>query len=791
MAGAPTRPRTPLGVLTGGRPPAAALVVLVVVAGAHPVLGAGFDAGLDAGRGSALAAVSAAARTLLPVVAALVVLRRARRGPDEGPVWRWAAAACGVVAAAGLADDLVGAGRALPVVDGGGLVASLLLYQGLLHWNRFRGPTSGPGDWFNGVSAVLCAAALTTLGLRWAGVDPPGALLDEQLWLLSLAAAGTVLGTLPTVAGLAGMARDLRVWALGGAAALVVVVLVARLALPADEDATRLAWVVLAAVVALVALAPPGDHVPRPATAGASTAGALFVLVLAVVLLVVSRGPVTVTSLVPTAYGVLAVVGVAARAVHLVRDLSQLAVRREEALTDDLTGAGNRRGLTRHLEQQVRRAGETSLLLVDLDRFKEVNDRHGHATGDALLQAVVERLRRTLPRSVYLARPGGDEFAVVLGPRPAADAAALAEVVARAASAPVDVGGLRLQVGASVGVASADGGEGLAGEELLRRADVAMYTAKSNGGGTGRYDPVLDAAAAEASLLLAELRRVLATAGGEPRDAAPGAAGHLVVHHQIQVDGTGRPVGTEALVRWAHPRHGLVAPDRFLPLAERHGLMEGVTETVLRRSLADGARWRAQGQRLRTSVNLSTGCLSHPRLVPLVDEVLAATGTPPEDLVLEITETSVMADPETAVATTGLLRERGVGVSIDDYGTGHASLAYLTDLPATELKLDRAFAARLVADERTAAVVAGTVGLAHRLGLRVVAEGVEDAPTWEKVRALGCDESQGWFHGRPVPADEVLALLVAGGPGRVLDGSAAPLPQQRQAAGVPPVSSSC
>ena len=704
---------------------------------------------------------------LVPVVAALaplaglaVLVRRARATSDEGPVWRWFAGGSAVVAAAGVADDVVrglGASSPLPLVDLGGLVGAGLVYQGLLHWNRYRGTTSGAGDWFNGLSAVLCVTAFGTLGLRWTGAEPPGDVLATQLWLLSLAAAMMLLATLPTVAALAGLLRDVRIWALTLASAVVVVAVGARLLEPATEATlSRAAWTVLLVLMALTSLTTPsGSHAPRPATSRASTGGALFVLLVALGLLVVSRGRLTAESLLPTAYGVVAVLGVAARAARLVRDLSQLAVRREEALTDELTGAGNRRGLTERLGETARQR-RTGLLLVDLDGFKQVNDRYGHAVGDALLQEVANRFRAVLPGDAYLARPGGDEFAVVLGPRSARSAPEVAGTAVRALSRPISVGDRRLQVGGSLGVACSDQDEDLPGEELLRRADVAMYTAKAAGGGVSCYDRDLDAAAQDSAQLLEELRGLLA--------GDPAAAGRLVVHHQVQLDAAGAVVGTEALVRWDHPRRGLVPPDDFLPLAEQHGLMSEVTTHVLRRALEDSARWRGPGSGLRTSVNLSASCLTDPRLPDFVDEVLAATGAPASSLVLEITETTLMADPELAAEAARRLVARGVEVSVDDYGTGYSSLAYLQDLPVAELKLDRVFAARVAGDERTAAIVAGTVDLAHRLGLRVVAEGVEDDAALARLRALGCDETQGYLHGRPAPVEELLAGPLTGAP---------------------------
>jgi EAL domain-containing protein (putative c-di-GMP-specific phosphodiesterase class I) len=287
------------------------------------------------------------------------------------------------------------------------------------------------------------------------------------------------------------------------------------------------------------------------------------------------------------------------------------------------------------------------------------------------------------------------------------------------------------------------------GEDLMRRADVAMYLAKRAGGGVSVYDRAVDAASQEQARRLRELQHVLSA------DASPEERRQLVVHYQPQTDiRTGEVLGAEALVRWNHPRLGLLGPSEFLDLVEDHNLMIELTGLVLRDATAHRRRWRDNGHPLRISVNLSPSCLSSPALLPLVDDVLATADVMPADLTLEITETSLMDDEARAMATANELAGRGVTVSLDDYGTGFSSLAHLNDLPARELKLDRSFTARLVTDRRTAAIVAGVVELAHRLGLRVVAEGVEDHAELDALRELDCDEVQGFLCGVPMPVAE-------------------------------------
>jgi diguanylate cyclase len=442
---------------------------------------------------------------------------------------------------------------------------------------------------------------------------------------------------------------------------------------------------------------------------------------------------------VTTLYAILAIAGSSVQSVRIIRDLSQLAQTRQEARTDELTGTANRRALLARLEAAVSRPGGVCLLLIDLDRFKDVNDQHGHTIGDGLLRAVSRRLERLMPSDGLLARLGGDEFAVLLETDKAQNATILALALVDAISMDVEVDGRRLSIGASIGIAACrtDGDplvDGIRGGELLRRADVAMYVAKESGSGVSVYHASVDAAILERLMRLDELSVVLAdTATRQQR-------GELVVYYQPQLDAdTRRIVGVEALVRWQHPRLGLIGPDGFLALAEDNGLMGQLTAHVLHEACAQAVRWRETGNPLRIAVNLSTSSLTDPDLLPLIDRALATSGLQPGALTVEITETTLMSDPE------------------------YSSLAYLSDLPATELKLDRSLTARVATDKRTAAVVAGTVELAHRLDLRLVAEGVEDEATLTALRALNCDEVQGYLFGKPGPAhllDAMLALPI-------------------------------
>ncbi len=445
----------------------------------------------------------------------------------------------------------------------------------------------------------------------------------------------------------------------------------------------------------------------------------------------------------PTAAVLLALCVVAISLVSILlvyRLITSLNGSRHQARTDELTGLGNRRALSLALAGVSDGRG-LSLTLIDLDRFKEVNDVLGHDAGDDLLRQVAGRLLAGSPADELVVRQGGDEFALVRPATTAVEAAARAARVVTALEAPFTLGAHEVSVDASMGVAATPEHTGDA-EELQRMADSSMYRAKEGGGGVVVYDAAVDAA-----------RRADLDLVGDLRDAV--ANDRLDVHFQPQLEAaTGALVGIEALVRWQHPTRGMLAPFAFLPLAERNGLMDAITRQVLRRALVAKSQIDG-GSGSRMSVNISATSLLDPHLVTTVGALLLDHGVPPHELMLEITETVLMLDAVVSRRVVSELVALGVGVSIDDYGTGHSSLAYLKDLPATELKLDRSFVAELGTDPRIATIVRSTVDLAHSLGLRLVAEGVEDAATLERLVALGVDVTQGYHHSRPVPAEEL------------------------------------
>jgi diguanylate cyclase (GGDEF)-like protein/PAS domain S-box-containing protein len=424
-----------------------------------------------------------------------------------------------------------------------------------------------------------------------------------------------------------------------------------------------------------------------------------------------------------------------------------------QAFSDHLTGLPNRALLRDRTEQAIRLAGRhglvAALLLLDLDRFKEVNDTLGHHHGDLLLQQVAERLRGGLRASDTVARLGGDEFAVLLpNVTGVGDATAVAEKLSAAIEAPFVVDGLTLDVDASIGVAAyPDHGAGA--NELLQRADVAMYAAKASHVSYVVYDPGMDRHSPRRLGLLGQLRRAL-------------AAGELVVHYQPKAEvRSGRVTGAEALVRWQHPEYGLLGPGEFVPLAETTGLIRPLTSHVLEAALRQCRAWLDAGHELSVAVNLSTRCLLDLALPEQVTGLLEDAEVAPGRLLLEITESSIMTDPARALEILNRLHALGVQLAIDDFGTGYSSMAYLKSLPVQELKVDRSFVQHLRDSQSDAVIVRTTVDLGHNLGLRVVAEGVEDEATLRELARVGCDSAQGYHLAKPMPAAELDAWLAA------------------------------
>jgi diguanylate cyclase (GGDEF)-like protein len=447
-------------------------------------------------------------------------------------------------------------------------------------------------------------------------------------------------------------------------------------------------------------------------------------------------------------------VGLLALAVFLllVVGYQQRLVR--QALHDGLTGLPNRELFADRVGQAIRTADRelrpAALLLLDLDRFKDVNDTLGHHHGDQLLVQVGQRLSGTLREADTVARLGGDEFAVLLPGATAEGASAVAEKLRAALHQPLMLNEVALDLDASIGiVAYPDHGSDAA--ELLQHADVAMYLAKLAHVGSLVYDPSVDQHSPKRLALLGGLRLAL------ERD-------ELLLHYQPKADlRSGDIRGVEALIRWQHPEHGLLEPGEFIPLAERTGLIHPLTRSVLDGALDQAARWRRAGSPLSVAVNVSTRCLLDLAFPDQIAGQLAGWEVPPHLLVLEITESAVMADPARALEVLRGLHALGVAIAIDDFGTGYSSMAYLKELPVDELKIDRSFVSQMAASSRDAVIVRSTIDLGHNLGLRVVAEGVETRQAWEALAALGCDLAQGYYLGRPMPAADLERHLWRGG----------------------------
>jgi diguanylate cyclase (GGDEF)-like protein len=427
--------------------------------------------------------------------------------------------------------------------------------------------------------------------------------------------------------------------------------------------------------------------------------------------------------------------------------------RHRQSFTDELTGLANRRFLFIGLREFFADYDDTdtpdrglAFLFVDLNDFKEINDSFGHPSGDELLRQLGPRLAGSLRSSDLLVRFGGDEFAVVLIDGDTEYAIEVAQRLAASLREPFDLGDISVSISASIGIAVAPfHARDAAG--LIRDADVAMYRAKAAGSEFAVYEEDLDT---EGRLRSA----------GELRTAIE--RGHLVLHYQPQLDlRTGTIKGVEALVRWAHPRLGLLPPERFLSVAEDAGLMRSITNFVLEEALSQGAAWRRAGVAPVIAVNVSPTNLLEAGFTDLIRHLLKRHGLAPDALVLEITETCIISEFEKSRLVIEELRDLGLVVSIDDFGSGFTSLAHLGHLAVGELKLDRLFLAGLAAETRARnlELVRATIDLAHTMELRVVVEGIEDQATLDLVSDFGCEIVQGYFISRPLPADDVLGWL--------------------------------
>jgi diguanylate cyclase (GGDEF)-like protein/PAS domain S-box-containing protein len=432
-----------------------------------------------------------------------------------------------------------------------------------------------------------------------------------------------------------------------------------------------------------------------------------------------------------------------AGAVIMLRDITQQRALehdlRHQALHDALTGLPNRVLLHEHIAAAADHGA--ALLLIDLDRFKEVNDTLGHHYGDQLLIEVAQRMQNLLRRDEIVARLGGDEFAVLLpGVTDEQDVAAVAARIHDALDEPFPLGGINLTAGGSIGAALCPQ-HGTTADELLQRADIAMYAAKANRAGYMLFDTRQDSSDPRKLTLASDLRHGI-------------EQGQLVLHYQPKVDAqTSALLGAEALVRWQHPEHGMIRPDEFIPLAEHTGLITPLTTFVLGAALQQCRAWLQAGNEIPVAVNISTHRLLDLNFPTEVSNQLARCQVPARLLTLEITESAIMADPERALQVVQQLHDLGIRLSIDDFGTGYSSMAYLKNLPVDELKIDKSFVSNMTNNERDAVIVRSTVDLGRNLGLKVVAEGVEDDVTWTELDAAGCDVIQGYYVSRPVTPD--------------------------------------
>jgi diguanylate cyclase (GGDEF)-like protein len=425
---------------------------------------------------------------------------------------------------------------------------------------------------------------------------------------------------------------------------------------------------------------------------------------------------------------------------------------RHHATHDALTGLPNWVLVRDRLEQSLaaasRTTDEVALLLIDLDRFKEINDTLGHSYGDKLLEQVGPRLQSVLRDGDTVGRLGGDEFAVLL---PSVDGASEAQAVAErlrsALHRPFDVEGVILDIEASIGIVLSPW-HGTDTEDLLRNADIAMYAAKELKTGTVVFEPTEHGVATSRLTVLGDLRRALDNDG------------ELFLNYQpkITLDGE-RIEGVEALLRWQHPTEGLIPPGEFIPVAEGTGIILRLTERVLDLALAQQRRWLDSGHGVPVAVNLSTRCLLDADLPEMVRRLLAAHRVPAELLRLEVTESAVMGDAARCMAVLQRLHDLGVRLSIDDFGTGYSSMAYLRRLPVDELKIDRSFVLGMTTAAQDAVLVRTAIDLGHNLGLTVVAEGVENAEHVAALRELGCDIAQGYHYARPMLPEALTELL--------------------------------
>ena len=730
------------------------LLVILAVAAANAIFGIG---------GTALGTVVREwlSGVVYILVAAIVALRAAR---DRTQRRSWALFAAGL-SLYGLGNVLwsVWIGRLstppIPSIsDGLWLTLYPLSYLGIVGFARLDGQRRLPaGVWLDGVIAggglaalgatlvfgpILAAAKGSSLAVATELAYPIGDLLLAALVVGVLALRGW---------------RVNRTWGLLGGGFLLLAVADCMYGAQVASGATQpssvatLFYLLSVTLLAFAAWQREPDRDPSKLGRWSVVVVPAGFTVLALALLLYDR----VQRLDPLAFG-LAVLTLSAAVIRLAiafRDVQGLAEARREAATDELTSLPNRRLFMRRAGEAITVAHladtSVSVLMLDLDNFKELNDTLGHSAGDTLLRLIGPRLKKALRKTDTLGRLGGDEFGIILDPQP--DQQGVIEVVERVLEGlrdPFEVHGLALRLTGSLGIAAFPA-HAQDPDDLLKCADIAMYQAKAARSGYEFYSRERDTNSRERLGLAAELAVALEHDG-------------LELHFQPEADVCSRQItGVEALVRLRRPDGRLVPPLEFLASAEHAGLSRALTRKVLELALDQVSSWRRAGYDLHVAVNTTVSDLLDVDFPREVSQALIARALPPDALVLEVTESSLLSDPRRIGNVLAQLREFGIALSLDDFGTGYSSLTHLKSLPVQEVRLDRSFVARMCTDTTDAAIVDAMLQLAHALGMRVVAEGVEDQATWKALNTLGCDLVQGYVLGRPKPAPELEQQLHA------------------------------
>ncbi len=741
------RERRILGTVT------AVLIALVVATGAHAVFGIGGSSVEEPIRDWLTSAVY--------ILVGVIVCWRAVRTTESRKSWMIFAFGISIY---GLGNVLWAAWiEHLPnppipsICDGMWLTLYPCCYIGIVGLARLRERRVPARMWLDGIVAGLGIAAIgAAIVVRPVLASVSGgtaAVITEMAYpLCDLLLAALVVGVL----ALRGWRLD-RMWAMLGAGFIVLAAADCLYALQVAHGAsapsalTNMTYDIGVMLLALAAWQPgasiEADTVPSTAVLAIPAAFTVSALGLLVYDHFSRLDPIALT------LAMLTMLAAFARIALTFRDVRALAETRRQALTDDLTSMPNRRHFLRRVHDGIiasRATGESvALMIVDLDHFKELNDTLGHDAGDQLLRQVGERLNEVLRASDTAARLGGDEFGVLLSDSSdGASAELVAEKILKAIAQPFPIKSVGLRVTASIGIALfPEHAEN--DEQLMQHADVAMYEAKAAQSGYACYARERDKHSLERLTLAGELSHALEN-------------GEIEAHFQPKADaGSRRIVGVEALVRWQHPTRGLISPAEFVTVAEQAGLGRALTRRMLDLALTQARIWREEGFDLHVAVNTTVADLQDTQFPAEVAATLEAHGLPPEALVLEVTENMVLADPVRVGDVLAQLGELGLGLSLDDFGTGFSSLTHLKSLPVGEVKIDRSFVGRMTTDPVDAAIVQATIQLAHSIGIRVVAEGIEDQVTWSSLVANKCELVQGYALSRPLPAIDLDTLLRA------------------------------